>query len=789
MSNLSDIVQGGGGEVLDPSKFVFTEAELDAEIAAGSTSIVVAAPITITSSKTLNIDNVRISSKTKEAVLTDDGSLTAPLFTIDAQNVSLFGLSIQCDSDIFNVIDLTANASKCEISNCTIKTDVIDVIHLNEDSSNNVISDNIIEQINLSSEFTQIGPTDPPGGIQEVVNGADSFQAFGFSSDISNDGKTMIITAPSYQFDFSDPLLAGFSYARIYRFNDITNQWEAGQEFIGPTFSQFEYQFARINGNGTRIAFLQEGDVADVTIFDYNETTDQWELNTSTFTNPNSPDPMNPIVTTGIIQDVGPYRAAVCINNEGNIIGTLDYDDTVRIYEEINGAWVQKGSDVTGSVTNFFSVYYGIKSDSSGNTFLIGYDEKADTLGFTNNGGVEIITYDENMQDWVTKGSPILGLTNKLGLGSNGFASPIGISGDGNTVALQGLLNLKGENSLLTRGSLLNDFIKTYNFKDANEVIGLKNPYPILASNDISNLYDSQSSIAINLIYKYENLNWKLLDIVTPKTSLNDVVSRRSFTTSTSIVWNFGLELNYNGSVLFFNNSQSQLSLYQLNTKTKKYEQSNKLQGIELDFNLDHNGDIEDFNNDELAMYGLTPNGKKFFCSHFGEEFSGKKGFAVVFNVGVKPNILDFGLKNKVSGNSFEREEETQPKTLIRNWNSYSWGIYKNPLSGGSGSDLFYNPNTIFLSSYDEVFASNAAGIFKCPEPEVGARFRIFVMDTVAPYSSGPNAIVLKPFDGERIIDAGLPYNSSSLNGGFTLTPGASYEFVSDGTDWFTLKT
>ena len=93
------------------------------------------------------------------------------------------------------------------------------------------------------------------------------------------------------------------------------------------------------------------------------------------------------------------------------------------------------------------------------------------------------------------------------------------------------------------------------------------------------------------------------------------------------------------------------------------------------------------------------------------------------------------------------------------------------------------------MSSYDEVFASNAAGNLKCPEPEIGARFRIFVMDTVAVYTNFPDAVIIKPFDTELIIDAGQPYDSSSPNGGFTLTPGASYEFVSDGTNWFILKT
>lgn len=780
MSNLSDIVQGGGGEVLDPSKFVFTEAELDAEIAAGSTSIVVAAPITITSSKTLSTANVRISSKSKEAVLTDDGSLTAPLFTIDAQNVSLFGLSIQCDSNIFNVIDLTANASKCEISNCTIKTDVIDVIHLNEVSSNNVISDNVIEQINLSSTFTQKGPV---GGIPEVLNsaalGSEGLNSFGWDSDISADGKIMVVSGLGY-FGNSDPNLTDRSAAQVFKLNE-TNQWEPlGQEFIGANLSEYEFEFVKINAEGNRVVFLQEGTVADITIYDLNETTDppQWELNTSTFTNPTTQ-----LETTGIIQDVPAYRVAMDINDQGTIIGALDYDGVVTIYEESNGAWVQKGSAITGTAQDFYGSYHNIKSDSSGNTFLIGY--KSDGSADAKRGGAEVITYNGN--DWITKGTPILGLIDGIQIGASNqiFDASSGISGDGNTIALQAEIKLQGFEDINTSfaGADKEQFIKTYNFKNFNDIADFKNVLPVDVFNTIFNRNDDRTNIIVHLIYKYDEtlMNWKLLDIVTLKTSLNDFLTIKSFANNLTRRYNYNLGLNYNGSVFCVNNSQAQLTVYQLNTKTKTYEQSSRLQGLELDFS-NYAATAEDFETDHLAVNGISKNGKHFYSSTPFASIT----FAVVFDVGVKPNILDFGINNKLAGNSFEKEEKIQSTKEIRNWNSYSIGIYKDPFSGVSATNLNI---TRFLGSYDEVFASNAAGIFKCPEPEAGARFRIFVMDTVAPYSTGLNAIVIEPFDTELIIDAGQPYDSSSPNGGFTLTPGASYEFVSDGTNWFTLKT
>lgn len=780
MSNLSDIVQGGGGEVLDPSKFVFTEAELDAEIAAGSTSIVVAAPITITSSKTLSTANVRISSKSKEAVLTDDGSLTAPLFTIDAQNVSLFGLSIQCDSDIFNVIDLTANASKCEISNCTIKTDVIDVIHLNEDSSNNVISDNILEQINLSSAFTQKGQILSETLTEEFGIGG----IFGWDVSLSADGNIILVTSFGYNGNWPDPLLAGRSFARVYKFNN--NMWEIlGEDFIGANVGEFEFTFGKINAEGNRVVFLQEGSVADITIFDYNEMTNQWELNTSTFTNP-----IGGVVTTGIIQDVPAYRVAIDINDEGTIIGALDYDGVVTIYEESNGAWVQKGSAVTGTAQDFYADYHNIKLNSVGNTFLTAKEGREDNgPNLPDTGGFDVFTYDENINEWVRKGSQIIGLIPNIQVGAVQGYSSCGISGDGNVVTIQGEINLKAQRTGTNQGANKNEFIKVYNFKDFNEVFNFKNVLPENINNSIFNTNDDSAILPITLIYKYnKNLtDWELLDIVTLKTSLNDFININTLKVSGIRRACYNIGLNYNGSIVLVPTGNSQLSTYQLNTKTKKYEQINRLQGLELD-SLDFYTNPEDIDNEHLSKPFITNNGKNFHYSSYIEE-EADKDTVLVFNTAVKPNILDFGINNKLAGNSFEKEEKIQSTKEIRNWNSYSIGIYKNPTTGGGGSDLFYNPTTRSLASYDEVFASNAAGIFKCPEPEAGARFRIFIMDTVAPYSSGPNAIVLEPFNTELIIDAGQPFNSSSPNGGFTLTPGASYEFVSDGTNWFTLKT
>ena len=780
MTNLSKIIKGGGVGVP-----VFTEAQLDNELAAGTKNILIEDVITITTPKILATNNVKIISVKKEAGLIDDGNFTAPLFTIDAENVALSGLNIQCNSDIFNVIDLTANACKCEISNCTIKSDVINVINLHENSSNNIISNNVLQQIDLSTAFKQKGPE---GGIPEVLNdaalGSSGICDYGYTSDISANGEIMVVSSYGYEFDHPDPNLRGKAFAKVFKL--VNNQWESlGEEFVSLVADQYEFTVAKINAEGTRVVFLGNGDFADITIYDLNEGVNppQWVLNTSNFTNP-----INQVVTTGIIQDVPAYRSAIDINDQGNIIAAIDFDGIVTVYEEINNEWVQKGPDISQSF--YCNAEFNLKLDSSGNTFLVAKNANSDNIVdgtlLLDSGGFDVFTYNGN--EWVRKGSEIVGLAPYLNLGSKNFDSPCGISGDGNVVVIQGEIGLKtGE---FGRSASKGRFIQEYNFKNIDDIVDFKNILPVEVQNVIFNSNDDNASFVVNLVYKYNEtlMDWEVLDIVTLQSSLNDFLTENALRFQNVRRNNRNIGINYHGNVLCINTSQRQLTVYQLNTKTKTYEQSSRLQGLELDFS-NYATTPEELRFNHLALNGLSNNGKHFYSSFGGASFTNPAipGFAVVFDVGLKPNILDFGINNELSGNSFEKEKRIQPAKFARSWNSYSIGIYRNPSDTDDLPSLNYiDSSARALSSYDEVFVSNAASPLRCPKPEKGARVRIFVMDTVVAYNiNEPNAVIIKPFDTEFIISAGVPFDSNSPFGGFKLIPGNAYEFGSDGTNWF----
>jgi hypothetical protein len=133
---------------------------------------------------------------------------------------------------------------------------------------------------------------------------------------------------------------------------------------------------------------------------------------------------------------------AVSMNGAGNIIaiGAPSNADGgsgaghVRIYEWENEAWVQRGEDIDGTA-NYSESGNAIELSADGNTIVIGASKQDETA--SNSGQVRVFEWNEN--DWTPKGNSINGDE-----ANNNFAYDVAISNDGNIIAVGAPLNSGG---------------------------------------------------------------------------------------------------------------------------------------------------------------------------------------------------------------------------------------------------------------------------------------------------------------------------------------------------------
>lgn len=133
--------------------------------------------------------------------------------------------------------------------------------------------------------------------------------------------------------------------------------------------------------------------------------------------------------------------ANVALSSDGSriVVGSLQWDSNnpgpgvVRVYDNVNGAWIQKGSDLTGPA-NLSLFGESVSISASGSRIAVGAPETlVDELTPEGKGFVRVYEWSDDSNSWVRLGSdpnPLSGLS-----AGDGAGKSVALSADGSVVA------------------------------------------------------------------------------------------------------------------------------------------------------------------------------------------------------------------------------------------------------------------------------------------------------------------------------------------------------------------
>jgi len=266
--------------------------------------------------------------------------------------------------------------------------------------------------------------------------GEAAFDNFGNSVSISADGNTIAVGAPSNAGNGS-----GLGYVNVYEY--LNNNWEQiGSSIVGSSggFSGFSIS---LSSDGTIVAIGSPGDSTNGTasgqVSIYKNQMGSWVQLGNTINGKAEGDQAG---------------FSVSISNDGSqvAIGAPFNSDTqgssgqIRIYENQNNNWVQKGSDIYGE---FGGDLFGYSvSLSDGGLSVVGGAPFNSNGGNSSGGQARIFTYQDN--NWVQRGDSIEGDEN-----NSVFGWSVDISSDGSTILVGDPSNLN-ENGVSGQARIFN---------------------------------------------------------------------------------------------------------------------------------------------------------------------------------------------------------------------------------------------------------------------------------------------------------------------------------------------
>lgn len=116
----------------------------------------------------------------------------------------------------------------------------------------------------------------------------------------------------------------------------------------------------------------------------------------------------------------------------------------VRVYEFINNDWQQKGQDIDGEGTDD-NFGHSVALNNDGNIFISGdvyYDFIEGQQEKVNIGRIRVFEFDENSNNWILKGQPIIG-----NYDNDFFGQYVSINASGNIIAASSIYHdIKDEN-------------------------------------------------------------------------------------------------------------------------------------------------------------------------------------------------------------------------------------------------------------------------------------------------------------------------------------------------------
>lgn len=271
---------------------------------------------------------------------------------------------------------------------------------------------------NISENWVQIGSD---------IDGEVSYDCFGSSLSLSNDGSTLAIGSKNNDGN-------GNTAGHVRVFQNNSNNWtQIGQDIDGESAADAFGASVSLNTDGSIISIgslrsnAHNIDAGSLSVFQ--NTGNDWVQVGNTIYGDNTADK---------------FGASVSINDNGNIVAVAATESDVngnnsgqvKIYENILGNWVQIGSSIPGDFSNEkFGSAISLNADG---TFLIIGAFESDESGL-NSGKVKIFKNSSN--NWQQIGNNIVG---ESANNQTGFS--VGLSANGSIIAI-GSKGHSGNNS------------------------------------------------------------------------------------------------------------------------------------------------------------------------------------------------------------------------------------------------------------------------------------------------------------------------------------------------------
>ncbi len=256
--------------------------------------------------------------------------------------------------------------------------------------------------------------------IGNDIDGENPLDWFGYSISLSADGSILAVASPGY-----DANGQGSGSARV--FQNIDNNWvQIGQDVYGDgSFDSGSNSAVCISPDGTTLALGSpafDGGHGQVKV--YRRQGDNWIK----------------IGDDIVGDDINLTGRKISFSFDGSIIAITDYGIStrgrVKIFQNVNDNWVQIGSDITGeAIDGHDNGVTGLSLSYDG--FIVALGTPYSDRNETNAGLVRV--YQNINGDWVQLGSDILGENQhdwfgiSVSLSSDGLTLGIGVgTGNGN---------------------------------------------------------------------------------------------------------------------------------------------------------------------------------------------------------------------------------------------------------------------------------------------------------------------------------------------------------------------
>ncbi|MDN3676441.1 T9SS type A sorting domain-containing protein [Flavobacterium paronense] len=241
--------------------------------------------------------------------------------------------------------------------------------------------------------------------IGNDINGFAPADAFGYSLDISDDGAIVAIGAYGY----------GNQGGAVQIFQNNNDNWVLmGFGIGGETAAGYSGTAISLSSNGTIVAIAApanagtngEGLLGCVRVYQF--TNGEWYKIGNNIYGEAAGDYSGASVS---LSSDGSKVAIGAPFNDGNGVDS----GHVRVYQNLNGNWVQQGNDINGEAANDYSGNF-ISLSANGSIIAIGAERNDNVVGL-NNGHVRVYQYSSTV--WTQIGSDINGVY-KASLSANG---------------------------------------------------------------------------------------------------------------------------------------------------------------------------------------------------------------------------------------------------------------------------------------------------------------------------------------------------------------------------------